>query len=247
MDSFHIGPYMTAVGAGEMLTEVRIPAPPRRRQRPREGRAAGRRLGHRGRFGRGLDRRRHDRRRRHRALRRRSHHDPPDPRRGAVRGKPPSEELFAQAGAIASEDCSPTADGRGPVDYKRHLAGVLTQRALRRARRGRWRRRHDVNVSITVNGEQVPRRRAAPAARPLPARDARPDRHPLGLRHVELRRLRRPVDGQPVKSCTVLAAMCDGHEVRTVESLERTASSTRSSRDSTRCTRCSAGSARPAC
>ena len=27
----------------------------------------------------------------------------------------------------------PTADGRGPVDYKRHLAGVLTQRALRRA------------------------------------------------------------------------------------------------------------------
>jgi carbon-monoxide dehydrogenase medium subunit len=25
------------------------------------------------------------------------------------------------------------ADGRGPVDYKRHLAGVLTQRALRRA------------------------------------------------------------------------------------------------------------------
>ena len=25
------------------------------------------------------------------------------------------------------------ADGRGPVDYKRHLAGVLTHRALRRA------------------------------------------------------------------------------------------------------------------
>lgn len=28
------------------------------------------------------------------------------------------------------------------------------------------------------------------------------------------------VDGQPVKSCTILAAMCDGHEVATVESLE---------------------------
>ena len=27
------------------------------------------------------------------------------------------------------------------------------------------------------------------------------------------------MDGQPVKSCTVLAAMCDGHEIRTVESL----------------------------
>jgi carbon-monoxide dehydrogenase medium subunit len=50
-----------------------------------------------------------------------------------LRGKPPSEELFAQAGQIASEDCSPIADGRGPVDYKRHLAGVLSKRALRRA------------------------------------------------------------------------------------------------------------------
>jgi len=49
------------------------------------------------------------------------------------RGKAPSDERFAEAGAIASEDCSPTSDGRGPVDYKRHLAGVLTQRALRRA------------------------------------------------------------------------------------------------------------------
>ena len=50
-----------------------------------------------------------------------------------LQGKAPSEELFAEAGQIASADCSPTADGRGPVDYKRHLAGVLTARALARA------------------------------------------------------------------------------------------------------------------
>jgi len=50
-----------------------------------------------------------------------------------LRGSPPSEELFEQAGEIASEDFAPVADGRGPVDYKRHLAGVLTKRALRRA------------------------------------------------------------------------------------------------------------------
>ena len=50
-----------------------------------------------------------------------------------LRGKAPSEELFAQAGEIASEDCAPLPDGRGPIDYKRHLAGVLTKRALRRA------------------------------------------------------------------------------------------------------------------
>ena len=29
------------------------------------------------------------------------------------------------------------------------------------------------------------------------------------------------VDGEPVKSCTMLAAMADGHEIRTVEGLER--------------------------
>ncbi|MGA6948355.1 MAG: xanthine dehydrogenase family protein subunit M [Solirubrobacterales bacterium] len=50
-----------------------------------------------------------------------------------LRGKEPSEELFAEAGGLAAEDCSPIADGRGPVDYKRHLAGVLTGRALSRA------------------------------------------------------------------------------------------------------------------
>ena len=53
------------------------------------------------------------------------------PRR--VRGHVPSEDLFVKAGEIASEDCSPIPDGRGPADYKRHLAGVLTKRALRRA------------------------------------------------------------------------------------------------------------------
>jgi aerobic carbon-monoxide dehydrogenase small subunit len=28
------------------------------------------------------------------------------------------------------------------------------------------------------------------------------------------------MDGRPVKSCTILAAMCEGHEIETVESLE---------------------------
>ena len=48
----------------------------------------------------------------------------------ALRGQAPSDELFDRVAAMASEDCMPAADGRGPVDYKRHLAGVLTKRAL---------------------------------------------------------------------------------------------------------------------
>jgi aerobic carbon-monoxide dehydrogenase medium subunit len=51
----------------------------------------------------------------------------------ALVGHTPSEELFAAAAAMAAEDCSPAADQRGPADYKRHLAGELTHRALRRA------------------------------------------------------------------------------------------------------------------
>jgi aerobic carbon-monoxide dehydrogenase medium subunit len=50
-----------------------------------------------------------------------------------LRGKPATEENFGRAGTIAAEKCEPSADQRGPVDYKRHLAGELTTRALRRA------------------------------------------------------------------------------------------------------------------
>ncbi|MGH3879296.1 MAG: FAD binding domain-containing protein [Actinophytocola sp.] len=50
-----------------------------------------------------------------------------------LRGEPPDEERLVEAGAIAARHCRPAADQRGPVDYKRHLAGELVTRALRRA------------------------------------------------------------------------------------------------------------------
>ena len=133
MEDFHVGPYMTAVQSGEILTEIRLGV------RPGAGSAhekVERRAGdwaiaaasaavwlHGGTIadaGVALS-----------AVGLTTIHL--TRAEALLRGKAPSDELFVQAGQIASEDCSPGADGRGPVDYKRHLAGVLTQRALRRA------------------------------------------------------------------------------------------------------------------
>jgi carbon-monoxide dehydrogenase medium subunit len=133
MSEFHIGPYMTAVGDGEMLTEVRIAL-----------RAGG-----------GSAHEKVERRAGDFAIAATSAGVWIDGGTIAeagialsavgpttvevtraqelLRGSRPSEEIFEQAGQIAAEDCSPVADGRGPIDYKRHLAGVLTKRALRRA------------------------------------------------------------------------------------------------------------------
>jgi carbon-monoxide dehydrogenase medium subunit len=133
MDEFHVGPYMTAVGDGEMLTEVRIPV----------------------RTGVGSAHEKVERRAGDWAIAAASAVVWIDGgtiadaglalsavgpttvhlTRGEelLRGSRPSEELFSQVAEIASADCSPSADGRGPVDYKRHLAGVLAARALRRA------------------------------------------------------------------------------------------------------------------
>ena len=51
----------------------------------------------------------------------------------ALRGRPATAESFAAAGRVAAEHGVPADDQRGPADYKRHLAGELTRRALDRA------------------------------------------------------------------------------------------------------------------
>ncbi len=48
-------------------------------------------------------------------------------------GRMPTQDVLERAGAAAAAACSPVADQRGSVQYKRHVAGVLTTRALERA------------------------------------------------------------------------------------------------------------------
>jgi carbon-monoxide dehydrogenase medium subunit len=45
-------------------------------------------------------------------------------------GKQPDEATLAEAGRLAGQATSPTADRRGSVEYKREMARVLTMRAL---------------------------------------------------------------------------------------------------------------------
>jgi carbon-monoxide dehydrogenase medium subunit len=57
-------------------------------------------------------------------------------------GLPLDRESAARAGAVAGADCDPPGDVHGSADYRRHLATVLTERALLQAltRRGPDRR-----------------------------------------------------------------------------------------------------------
>jgi carbon-monoxide dehydrogenase medium subunit len=51
----------------------------------------------------------------------------------ALAGRPASHDLFAEVARLAAAECSPATDQRGSAEYKRHVVGVLTERALRRA------------------------------------------------------------------------------------------------------------------
>jgi carbon-monoxide dehydrogenase medium subunit len=133
MAEFAVGPYETAVGEGEMLTEVRIPLRPhhgsayekvKRRMGDWAIAAVGAALWMNGGTiaDAGV------------ALTAVGAEEVTSPEaEEALRGQAPSEEVFERAATLAEEHCSPAEDQRGPVDYKRHLAKELTQRALRRA------------------------------------------------------------------------------------------------------------------
>jgi aerobic carbon-monoxide dehydrogenase medium subunit len=130
---FHLGPYETVIGRGELLAEVRIPVKPgtgsayekvSRRVGDWSIAAAGAvlTLGSETikEAGVGLT-----------AVG--AEHFVAVEAEEFLRGRAADEERFRQAAEIAAEHCHPAADQRGPEDFKRHLVAELTARALRRA------------------------------------------------------------------------------------------------------------------
>jgi len=133
MHDFHVGPYETAVGDAEILTEIRVPIRPNgssayHKVERRAGDWAVVSAGaavwmdgatiSQGRVG--------------LAAVGANTASIPDAA-AALAGATPSEELYAQVGAIAAAASDPASDMRGSAEYKRHLANELTQRALRDA------------------------------------------------------------------------------------------------------------------
>jgi aerobic carbon-monoxide dehydrogenase medium subunit len=131
---FHLGPYETVIGRGELLAEVRVPVRPgtgsayekvSRRVGDWSVAAAGVVLelsddGLIADAGIGLT-----------AVG--AQHFVAAEAEEFLRGRPADQDTFKQAATIAAEHCKPAADQRGPEDFKRHLVGELTARALRRA------------------------------------------------------------------------------------------------------------------
>jgi len=132
MHGFHRRPYETAVGPAEMLVEIRVPL------RPGSGSAYEK-----------LDRRVGDWAvvaagasvelegaaiaRAGIALAAAGGEITSAEAEQALAGEPPSDVLFARAAALAARACAPVTDQRGSAEYKRHVVGVLVERALRRA------------------------------------------------------------------------------------------------------------------
>ncbi len=130
MREFHQGPYETAVGPVEMLVEIRVGVPARagsayekldRRVGDWAVAAAGAalELAPDGTIARG------------RVALAAVGGDIVSP--VTLAGRIPTEETFAEAAAEAAAACDPVTDQRGSKEYKRHVAGVLTERALARA------------------------------------------------------------------------------------------------------------------
>lgn len=133
MHEFHRGPYETAVGEAEILTEIRVPVAPNsgsayhkveRRVGDWAVAAAGASVtldgdvisdGRVGLCAVGPNL------------------TSISPIADALRGRPPSEELYGVIGDLAAEHASPETDGRGTAEYKTHLAKELTIRSLRQA------------------------------------------------------------------------------------------------------------------
>jgi len=132
MNEFHRGPYQTAVGPAEMLVEIRVPL---RRTSGSAYEKVDRRVGDWAVVAAGASLTVTDGLITNAGVALAAVGSDVTSRQAeeTLAGQSPSEELFKRAAAAAAIECRPVSDQRGSAEYKRHAAGVLTERALLRA------------------------------------------------------------------------------------------------------------------
>ena len=112
----------------------------------------------------------------------------------ALVGSDLGEPALSAAVAAMLADIDPGADTRGPVAFKRHVAGIVAAPRSRARRRARGLRRQPWQRRTSAAGQRQAGRgagRAPHAPHPFPARRPRPHRPAHRLRHLALRRLHR--------------------------------------------------------
>jgi CO/xanthine dehydrogenase FAD-binding subunit/aerobic-type carbon monoxide dehydrogenase small subunit (CoxS/CutS family) len=164
----------------------------------------------------------------------------------ALVGSPPTEATFTAAAEAAQADLDPAGSVHGSPAYQRHLAKVLTKRALRKAfertnqytgKATNQQTNHSTNqqnyqslplpisniqspISLTINH--------TPYQKTIPPRLLLSDflRHEVGLtgthvgcEHGVCGACTVLMDGHPVRSCLTFAVQAHGHEITTVEGL----------------------------
>ncbi len=136
-------------------------------------------------------------------------------------GAEPTREAFAAAAEDAAEALSPPADLHGSSAYRRHLAVVLMKRTLALAtQRGEGGGVNTFDIELTVNGTLrqgavEPRRTLADFLR----EDLGLTGTHLGCEHGVCGACTVLVNGEPARSCLMLAVQARGADILTIEGL----------------------------
>ena len=144
----------------------------------------------------------------------------------ALEGQPPTEEAFARAAEAAAAACSPIGDVRGSAEFRRHLVKVMTARMLAKAAEEAASQGSDKRsmpkqiINLRINGS--PQEVAVEPSWTL----LETVREALGYTGAkegcgtgDCGACSMLVDGRLITSCLMLAPQADGREVVSIEGL----------------------------
>ena len=138
----------------------------------------------------------------------------------AVIGTALDDASLKKAAAAAQAIMSPAADARGPVEYRKHVGGIMVMRALQRAAQGRLGEdtMAKTHVTMKVNGAEV---EGLVEPRTLLVHFIRENLQltgtHIGCETTHCGACTVDIDGMSVKSCTMFAVQAQGSDIMTIE------------------------------